>query len=86
VKLEVHVKEETQWEFMNSLLIEVSQKKLAKTMKPRILIALIAVISKFAKIAYHHHQALVKMENALLFPLIRYGKLLNTEASQELTK
>jgi len=86
VKLEDHVKEETQWESMNSLLTKVSQKKLAKTTKLRTLIASIAVTFKFAKIVYPHHQALVKMENALQLNLSRDGKLLNMVASQEPTK
>jgi len=83
VKLEVHAKEETQWESMNSLLTAVFLKKLAKTIKPWILIAPIAVTFKFAKIAYHHHQALEKMEIVLQLPNSRVGKLLNTVASQE---
>jgi len=43
------------------------------------------VTFKFAKIAYPHHQAQVKMENALQFLLSRDGRLLNMVASQELT-
>jgi len=86
VELEDHVKEETPWESMNSLLTKVSLKKLAKTTKLKTLIALIAVTFKFAKIAFPHHQALVKRDHALQLLLSRDGKLLNMVASQEQTK
>jgi len=77
------VKEETQWESMNLQLIRVSLKKHAKTMKLKIPIASTAVPSNNARIAFLHHQNLVKMENAQQLKTLRNGKFLNTEALQE---
>jgi len=68
---------------MNLQLTRVSLKKPAKTTKPKILIASIAVPSNNAKIAFHHHQHLVKMENALQSKTLRNGKFLNMVALQE---